>query len=98
VSAGAGIYAMDTARWFLGEQFTEVFAYGNRKNLPTRNIDDHDVALFRTASGAIARVQCSKAARRPYKEIIKSVWGTKGTVECTGYLPTPDDGASCMGV
>ena len=93
VSAGAGIYALDTARWFLGEQFTEVFAYGNRKNLPTRNVDDHDVALFRTASGAIARVQCSKAARRPYKEIIKSVWGTKGTVECSGYLPTPDDGA-----
>ncbi len=87
VSAGAGIYAVDTARWFLGEQFTEVFAYGNRKNLPMRNVDDHDVALFRTASGAIARVQCSKAARRPYKEIIKSVWGTKGTVECTGYLP-----------
>jgi predicted dehydrogenase len=93
VSSGAGIYAMDTARWFLGEQFTEVFAYGNRKNLPTRNVDDHDVALFRTASGAIARVQCSKAVRRPYKEIIKSVWGTKGTIECSGYLPTPDDGA-----
>ncbi len=77
VSAGAGIYAVDTARWFLGEDFTEVFAYGNRKNLPSRNVDDHDVALFRTASGAIARVQCSKAARRPYKEITKSVWGTQ---------------------
>jgi hypothetical protein len=60
-------------------------------NLPMRNVDDHDVALFRTASGAIARVQCSKATRRPYKEIIKSVWGTKGTVECTGYLPEPPD-------
>jgi predicted dehydrogenase len=91
VSAGAGIYAVDTAQWFLGEQFTEVFAYGNRMNLPMRNVDDHDVALFRTASGAIARVQCSKATRRPYKEIIKSVWGTKGTVECTGYLPEPPD-------
>ena len=91
VSAGAGIYALDTARWLLGEQFTEVFAYGNRKNLPMRNVDDHDVALFKTASGAIARVQCSKAARRPYKEITKSVWGTRGTVECTGYLPAPEN-------
>jgi len=97
VSAGAGIYAVDTARWFLGEQFTEVFAYGNRKNLPMRNVDDHDVALFKTASGAIARVQCSKATRRPYKEIIKSVWGTKGTVECTGYLPEPDESTGLYG-
>ena len=97
VSAGAGIYAVDTARWFLGEQFTEVFAYGNRKNLPMRNIDDHDVALFRTASGAIARVQCSKAARRPYKEIVKSVWGTKGTIESTGYLPEPPDSTGLYG-
>lgn len=94
VSAGAATYAVDTAMWFCGEPFTEVFAYGNRKNLPMRNIDDHDVALFRTKSGTIARVQCSKAARRPYKEIIKSVWGTKGTVECTGYLPAPDDGTT----
>jgi len=97
VSAGAGIYAVDAARWFLGEPFTEVFAYGNRKNLPMRNVDDHDVALFRTASGAIARVQCSKAARRPYKEIIKSVWGTKGTLECTGYLPAPPDSTGLYG-
>jgi len=91
VSAGAGIYAVDTAMWFCGEPFTEVFAYGNRKNLPMRNVDDHDVAMFRTASDTIARVQCSKATRRPYKEIIKSVWGTKGTVECSGYLPTPKE-------
>jgi predicted dehydrogenase len=97
VSAGAGIYALDTARWFLGEPFTEVFAYGNRKNLPTRNVDDHEVAMFRTASGAIARVQCSKAARRPYKEITKSVWGTKGTIECTGYLPAPPDSTGLYG-
>ena len=97
VSAGAGIYALDTARWFLGEQFTEVFAYGNRKNLPMRNVDDHDVALFKTASDAIARVQCSKAARRPYKEIIKSVWGTRGTVENTGYLPEPSDSTGLYG-
>jgi UDP-N-acetyl-2-amino-2-deoxyglucuronate dehydrogenase len=97
VSAGAGIYAIDTARWFLGEQFTEVFAYGNRKNLPMRNVDDHEVALFRTASGAIARVQCSKAARRPYHEIIKSVWGTKGTIETTGYLPAPADSTGLYG-
>ena len=97
ISAGAGVYALDTARWFLGEEFTEVFAYGNRMNLPTRNCDDHDVALLRTASGAIARVQCSKGARRPYKEIIKSVWGTKGTIECTGYLPAPEGSTGLYG-
>ena len=97
IPAGAGIYAVDTARWFLGEQFTEVFAYGNRMNLPMRNVDDHDVALFRSASGAIARVQCSKAARRPYKELVKSAWGTKGTIECTGYLPAPSDSTGLYG-
>jgi len=100
VTAGAAIYALDTARWFLGEQFTEVFAYGNRKNIPSRNVNDHEVALLRTASGAIARVQCSKAARRPYMEIIKSVWGTLGTIESTGYLPAPGDSTglyACLG-
>lgn len=97
VTAGAAIYALDTARWFLGEDYTEAFAYGNRKNLPTRNVDDHDVALLRTASGAIARVQCSKGARRPYKELIKSVWGTRGTIECTGYLPERDDSTGLYG-
>jgi len=94
VISGAATYAVATAMWFCGEPFTEVFCYGNRKNLPTRNIDDHEVAMFKTHSGTIARVQCSKACRRPYKEIIKSVWGTKGTVECTGYLPTPEDNTS----
>ena len=86
VTGGAGIYALDTARWFLGEQFTEAFAYGNRKNLPSRNIDDHEVALLRTASGAIARVQCSKGARRPYKEIIKLVWGTAPSSSAVGRI------------
>jgi len=89
VTGGAGTYAVATAMWYCGEPFTEVFCYGNSKNIPTRNVDDHEVALFKTRSGTIARVQCTKAARRPYKEIIKSVWGTKGTVECTGYLPAP---------
>ena len=97
VSAGAGIYALDTARWFAGEQFTEVFAYGNRKNMPTRNVDDHDVALFRTASGMIARVQCSKLAKRPYKEVFKSVWGTEGTVESTGYYPAAENSTGLYG-
>jgi len=97
VSAGAGIYALDTARWFAGGRFTEVFAYGNRKNMPTRNVDDHDVALFRTACGMIARVQCSKLARRPYKEVVKSVWGTEGTIESTGYYPAREDSTGLYG-
>jgi predicted dehydrogenase len=97
VSAGAGIYAIDTARWFLGGELTEVFAYGNRMNFPTRNVDDHEVALFRTHSGAIARVQCSKGAVRPYKEIIKSVWGTKGSLDSTGYYPAPSDNTGIYG-
>jgi len=95
VTGGAGTYAVATAMWYCGEPFTEAFCYANRKNIPMRNEDDHEVVLYRTHSGTIARVQCSKAARRPYKEIIKSVWGTKGTAECTGYLPPPPgDGTS----
>lgn len=97
ISAGAGIYAIDTARWFLGGELTEVFAYGNRMNFPTRNVDDHEVALFRTHSGAIARVQCSKGAVRPYKEIVKSVWGTKGSLDSTGYYPAPSESTGLYG-
>jgi len=101
ISAGAGIYAVDTARWFLanrpGGEFAEVFAYGNRMNFPTRNVDDHEVALFRTQAGAVARVQCSKGAIRPYKEIFRSVWGTGGTLESTGYYPAPADSTGLYG-
>src|SRR6266542_2594948 len=91
VSSGAAMYAIDTALWFLGEPFTEVYAIGNRKNWPSRNVDDHEVALFKTQSGAIARVQCSKLVRRPYKEIAKSVWGTKGCLDSNGYYPPRED-------
>jgi predicted dehydrogenase len=97
VSSGAAMYAIDTARWFLGEPFTEVYAIGNRKNWPSRNVDDHEVALFKTASGAIARVQCSKLVKRPYKEIFKSVWGTKGCLESNGYYPAREDTTGLWG-
>ena len=97
VSSGAAMYAIDTALWFLGEPFTEVYAIGNRKNWPSRNVDDHEVALFKTASGAIARVQCSKLVKRPYKEIFKSVWGTGGCLESNGYYPARGDTTGLWG-
>jgi predicted dehydrogenase len=97
VSSGAAMYAIDTAQWFLGEQFTEVYAIGNRKNWPSRNVDDHEVALFKTQSGAIARVQCSKLVKRPYKEIVKSVWGTKGCLDSNGSYPPREDTTGLWG-
>ncbi|MBI2193486.1 MAG: Gfo/Idh/MocA family oxidoreductase [Planctomycetes bacterium] len=96
INAGGGIYAVDTARWFSGEQFVEVFGFGNKKNMPYRQVNDHEVALFRTGSGSIARVVCSKGPKRPTIEYF-AVYGTKGTLETSGRLPHPAEGPGLYG-
>ncbi|MXZ09451.1 MAG: Gfo/Idh/MocA family oxidoreductase [Gemmatimonadetes bacterium] len=96
ISAGGGLYAIDNAYWLMGEQFVEVFGYGNKKNMPYRQVYDHEVALFKTASGAIARCVCSKGPKRPTIEYA-AVYGTKGTLETSGRLPHPPDGPGVYG-
>ncbi|MDP6111484.1 MAG: Gfo/Idh/MocA family oxidoreductase [Planctomycetota bacterium] len=96
IDAGGGLYAVDTAYWLLGEQFIEAFCYGNRKNLPSRHVNDHEVALFKTHSGAIARVVCSKGPKRPVVEY-QAVYGTQGTLETSGRLPHPPIGPGLYG-
>jgi predicted dehydrogenase len=96
ICAGGGLYAVDTAYWLLGEQFVEAFGYGNRKNMPFRHENDHEVALFKSASGAIARVVCSKGPKRPVVEY-QAVYGTNGTLETSGRLPPPATGHGLYG-
>ena len=96
ICAGGGLYAVDTARWFTGEQFVEVFGYGNKKNIPYRQVFDHEVALFKTESGAIARVVCSKGIKRPTIEYM-AAYGTNGTLETSSRVPDPPDGPGVYG-
>lgn len=96
LNAGGGLYAVDGARWLAGEQFVEVFGYGNKKNMPYRQVYDHEVALFKTQSGGIARVVCSKGPKRPTIEYA-AVYGTKGTLETSGRIPHPPDGPGLYG-
>ena len=81
LTSGGGIHAIDSMRWFLGEEFVEVVGYGNRINTPYRSVNDFEVALFKTGSGAIAKAGCSKALVRPGCFHYRSVYGTRGSVE-----------------
>jgi len=80
MSGGGGSHALDTVRWLMGEEFCEVTAYGNRKMLPYRAADDFQIALFKTPSGAIARVAVSYMMIRPFS-VAMSVYGTQGSLE-----------------
>jgi predicted dehydrogenase len=81
MSSGGGIHAIDTIRWIMGNvEFTEVMGYGNRIAKPWRDVDDLEVAMFRTHSGAVVRVVVSKGLKRPSSQAY-AVYGTAGSAE-----------------
>lgn len=81
MSSGGGIHAIDTIRWIMGNvEFVEVFGYGNRICKPWRDVDDLEVALFKTRTDAVVKVVVSKALKRPSSQAY-GVYGTRGTAE-----------------
>jgi predicted dehydrogenase len=95
IAAGGGLHAIDTLRWILDEEFVDVTGYGNRKVAPYRDVNDTEVALFKTQTGAMARVVVSKTVRRTHSSYF-AVFGTNGSVERdrherNGFDPSPED-------
>lgn len=95
LGAGGGPWVLDTLRQIMDDEFVEVTAYGNRKLAPHRTVNDFEVAIFKTAKGAIAKLAITKTVKRP-PCIYWSVYGTKGSAErdrlTSGFdLHGPDD-------
>ena len=80
LGAGGGPWVLDTLRRIMDDEFVEVTAYGNRKLAPHRTVNDFEVALFKTAKGAIAKFAITKTVKRP-ANVYWSVYGTEGTAE-----------------
>jgi predicted dehydrogenase len=80
LGAGGGPWVLDTLRQIMDDEFVEVMAYGNRKIAPHRTVNDFEVALFKTARGAVAKFAITKTIKRP-ANLYWSVYGTKGSAE-----------------
>jgi myo-inositol 2-dehydrogenase/D-chiro-inositol 1-dehydrogenase len=84
------IHDFDMARWLLGEEPVEVFAYGSALVDPTlAGIGDIDSAmvLMRTASGRLAHINNSRRASYGYDQRIE-VHGAKGRLTAGNRTPS----------
>jgi len=84
------IHDFDMARWLLGEEPVEVFAYGSALVDPgLARIGDIDSAmvLMRTASGRLAHINNSRRASYGYDQRIE-VHGAKGRLMAANLTPT----------
>ena len=78
---GGGPHAFDTLRWLMGEtNWVEVFAYGNRPYVTGSLEPGNTVAVLKSASGAISKVETSYVMNRPYC-LYFNLFGDKGTFE-----------------
>lgn len=84
------IHDFDMARWLLGEEPIEVFAYGSALVDPSlTKLGDIDSAmvLLRTASGRLAHINNSRRASYGYDQRIE-VHGAKGRLMAGNHMPT----------
>ena len=81
IASGGGIHAIDTIRWIIGQDFTEVVGLGNRIYSPYRTVNDWETAIFRTTSGATVKAACCKAMAWPGCNTYMSLYGTKAAIE-----------------
>jgi myo-inositol 2-dehydrogenase / D-chiro-inositol 1-dehydrogenase len=84
------IHDFDMARWLLGEEPVEVFAWGAALFDPgARRAGDIDSAmvLLRTASGRMAHINNSRRASYGYDQRIE-VFGAKGMLRAANITPT----------
>ncbi|HYD85771.1 MAG TPA: inositol 2-dehydrogenase [Opitutus sp.] len=84
------IHDFDMARWLLGEEPVEVFAYGScLVDRAVGKIGDTDSAmvLLRTASGRLAHINNSRRATYGYDQRIE-VHGSKGRLIAGNHQPT----------
>ena len=84
------IHDLDMARWLLGEEPVEVFAYGSCLVDPgVKRAGDIDTAmlLLRTASGRQCHINNTRRATYGYDQRIE-VLGSKGRLLANNWLPT----------
>lgn len=77
---GGGCHVIDTLRWVLGEDPTEVISLANHKALPKWPVDDCTIALIKMPSGTIGKITCSIGIQRNYT-CAATFCGTEGTIE-----------------
>lgn len=84
------IHDFDIARWFLGEQPSEVFATGSclvDPEIGKLNDWDSAVCVMKTASGKIAQIENSRRAVYGYDQRLE-VFGSKGSLQAGNVQPT----------
>ena len=82
---GGGCHAVDLLRWMAGDPY-EVFAYANRKMLPSWPTDDCTISVWKFPGDVIGKVFVSTGCKRDYT--MRSVfYGSKGTIICDNTSP-----------
>lgn len=78
---GGGAHQLDLLRWFAASDVVEAFGYGNSIAFPAMKHNDCMSAVFKMASGAVAKVTAlyGPVGARP-EHCNLEVYGTKGTV------------------
>lgn len=76
---GGGCHAVDLLRWLVGEDPTEVYAYGTHKLLPKVTYDDANLAIMKFPGNVMGKVFVSTGCKRNYT-MRTCVYGTKGTM------------------
>ena len=85
------IHDFDLARWFLGEEPTEVFAVASRLFEPSLEaLGDYDTVMvqMRTASGKQCQINCSRRAVYGYDQRME-VFGSSGMMMNDNLRETP---------
>ncbi|MCC6446583.1 MAG: Gfo/Idh/MocA family oxidoreductase [Armatimonadetes bacterium] len=95
---GGGVHPLDLLRWYVGSPIVEVEAMSHRIVFPEMKHDASITALYRFASGAVAKVTALYAAVSPYARANHlALYGTQGTIrgeticrnESRGFEPLP---------
>ncbi|MGC9319131.1 MAG: Gfo/Idh/MocA family protein [Armatimonadota bacterium] len=88
---GGGAHQFDLLRWYAHSHAVEVCGYGNSIAFPEMRHNDCMCAIFRLASGAVAKVGAAYGVVGPRPEWMNlEVYGTKGTIR-GGRLITGDE-------
>lgn len=74
----AGCHAVDSMRWFVGQEIVEVTAYANKRN-PAYEYDTNAVGVVKFANGAIGKLSASFDVQSPYAFNI-DLLGEKGAI------------------
>ena len=84
---GGGPHAFDTIRWLAGEaNWSEVSAYGLMPYVPPHPEPGHAIALLRSATGRLCKVETSYVMQRPYC-LYFNLFGDQGTFETSRTEP-----------